>query len=272
MTDARAAWNANAAYWDERMADGNSFVEHLIGPATDRLLPVTEGMRILDIACGNGVSSRRFAAAGARVTAFDFSEELIAIARKRDLADRIDYRHLDATDAQALATLGPNPSEAAGPSDAAAPYDAAVCWMALFDMEEIVPLSRALTPLLKPGAPFVFAVIHPCFNNNSTVFVFEQGEDATGLVPSHAVKISDYLTPSTKDCIAMRGLPKPHPVFHRPLHLLFKPFFDEGFVLDGLEEPGFPESVQREKPHLCWGGHLSEIPPVMAIRLRRIVS
>ena len=49
------AWNANAAFWDERMGEGNDFVNVLIWPATLRLLEPQPGQRILDIACGNGL-------------------------------------------------------------------------------------------------------------------------------------------------------------------------------------------------------------------------
>ncbi len=64
---ARSAWNQNAAFWDERMGGGNEFVEVLIWPATERLLALRPGERVLDIACGNGLSSRRLAAMGGKV-------------------------------------------------------------------------------------------------------------------------------------------------------------------------------------------------------------
>lgn len=55
----RHAWDAKAAFRDERMGDGNAFQLELIAPAVERLLDVRPGERILDVACGNGVSSRR---------------------------------------------------------------------------------------------------------------------------------------------------------------------------------------------------------------------
>ena len=70
--ETRAAWNANAGFWDKRMADdGNDFVNVLIWPATQRLLPVQPGQRILEIATGNGLYARRLAALGADVGAND---------------------------------------------------------------------------------------------------------------------------------------------------------------------------------------------------------
>ena len=44
--ETRRAWNQNAAFWDERMGEGNHFVEVLIWPATERLLELRPGERV----------------------------------------------------------------------------------------------------------------------------------------------------------------------------------------------------------------------------------
>jgi 2-polyprenyl-3-methyl-5-hydroxy-6-metoxy-1,4-benzoquinol methylase len=49
----------------------------LCWPSLASLLDPKPGQHILDIACGNGLTSRRLAALGAQVTAFDFSANLI---------------------------------------------------------------------------------------------------------------------------------------------------------------------------------------------------
>ncbi|HLB29507.1 MAG TPA: class I SAM-dependent methyltransferase, partial [Dehalococcoidia bacterium] len=155
--DAQARWEANAEFWDERFGEGNSFQKLLIGPSTERLLAVRPGATVLDIACGNGAFSRRLAHLGAQVVAFDFSRRFLERARTRttEHADRIEYKLVDATDEAQLLALGPQR------------FDAAVCTMALMDMATIEPLLSALGQLLKPGGPFVFSVMHPCFNNTA---------------------------------------------------------------------------------------------------------
>lgn len=92
--ETREVWNQNAAFWNERMGEGNDFVEVLIWPATERLLKLQPGERILDVACGNGLSSHRLAALGAEGMAFDFAEEMIAYARQRTTkhGDRINFQ------------------------------------------------------------------------------------------------------------------------------------------------------------------------------------
>lgn len=248
----------NAAFWDERMGEGNDFVEVLIWPATERLLALRPGERILDVACGNGLTSRRLAAMGAQVVAFDFAERMIVHARERTTAhaDRIDYRVLDATDQAALLALGQGT------------FDGAICSMALFDMAEIEPLMRALSRLLRPGGRFVFSVIHPCFNSTKMALVAEL-EDVEGVfLTRYSVKVFGYMSPTLSRGAAIPGQPKPQVYFHRPLQDLLGAGFSVGFVLDGLEERAFPPDHPSGRNPLSWGANYAEIPPVLVARMR----
>jgi len=224
----RRAWNANAEFWDERMAEGNDFFNLLVWPAVERLLRPRAGERLLDVACGNGVTSRRLANVKASVTAFDFSEAMIHLARKRGGEDAIDYRIIDATNHEELLELG------------SASFDGALCNMALMDMADIGPLMSALGSLLRPDGRFVFSVVHPCFNNPAAVQMGELEDRAGTLVTTYSVKISRYLTSYTKVGLAMHEQPVPHPYFHRPLSALFAPALEAGMLLDGIEECAFP--------------------------------
>jgi 2-polyprenyl-3-methyl-5-hydroxy-6-metoxy-1,4-benzoquinol methylase len=252
---AREAWDRNARFWDERMADGNDFFISLLWPSVEKLLRPLPGEKLLDIACGNGLASRRLAHLGASVVAFDFSEEMIRVARTRTSDGQIDYRVIDATDADALHALG---SET---------FDGALCNMALMDMSDIQPLMNAAASLLKPGGRFVFSIMHPCFNNPSTVQMGELQDREGALVTTYSVKVSRYLTPYTQVGLAMNGQPVPHPYFHRPLGILLQEMFDAGFALDALEERAFsPEHSGGSSP-FSWNGRFSEIPPVLLGRL-----
>jgi 2-polyprenyl-3-methyl-5-hydroxy-6-metoxy-1,4-benzoquinol methylase len=256
--EARQAWNANAAFWDERMGEGNDFQEVLAWPATERLLAVRAGERILDIACGNGLTARRLAALGAEVVAFDLAEEMIAHARARTTQqpERITYHVLDASDEAALLALGE------------ASFDAALCNIALFDMADIQPLMRALARLLHPGGRFVFSVLHPCFNNAHMAHVAELQDRGSQRSLTYSVKVSGYMTPSVTREVAVLGQPRTHPFFHRPLQVLLGAAFEAGFVLDGLEERAFPADYPDRAGRLHWGPEFSEIPPVLVARVR----
>jgi 2-polyprenyl-3-methyl-5-hydroxy-6-metoxy-1,4-benzoquinol methylase len=255
--EVRWAWNTNAWFWDERMADGNEFFTVLVWPAVERLLGVSAGLRILDIACGNGVTSRRLFATGAHVVGIDFSETLIDLAKSRSPGGEIDYKVVDATDYDALRSLG----EAA--------FDRALCNMALMDMAEIRPLLKALARVLRPGGSFVFSVLHPCFNNPTTIQMAELEDREGRLTTIYSVKISKYMTPYTRLGAAMHGQPVPHPYFHRSLESLLAPGLEAGFVLDALEERTFPPDHSGGTTAISWSGRFSEIPPVLVARMRR---
>ncbi|WP_162924663.1 class I SAM-dependent DNA methyltransferase [Rubrobacter indicoceani] len=258
IKEVRRLWDRKASYWDRMMGDGNAFQETLISPTTERLLGGVSDRRILEIACGNGVMTRRLAALGAEVLATDLSETFLELARLRraENAGRIEYRLADATDEAQLLALG-HPSG----------YDAAVCSMALMDLPEIEPLFRSLAKLLRPGAPFVFSVQHPCFNSNAATMVSE-GSDRDGKpATENSVRVSGYLNVPPGRGAGMPGEPNPHFYFHRPLHELLGAGFANGFIVDGLEEPGFPEETDAPYPS-SWRS-IREIPPVLVVRMKR---
>ena len=255
----REAWNDNAAYWDARMGDGgNDFVEMLIWPASERMLQPQPGQVYLEAACGTGLYARKLAALGTQVVAFDFAEAMIAHARTRTTTydDLIDYHVIDATDEPALLDLGRQR------------YDAAICQMALFDMADIDPLLRALTELLKPGAPFLFSLMHPCFNNPYTVHVAEMEDREGEIVEVYSMKVHRYMTPGIAKGLGIPGQPTPQLYFHRPLQVILGKMFAAGFVLDALEERAFPPDHPTGSNPLSWSGRFSEIPPVLIGRVR----
>jgi 2-polyprenyl-3-methyl-5-hydroxy-6-metoxy-1,4-benzoquinol methylase len=254
--EVRNIWNQNAPFWDERMGEGNTFHKTLIEPTQERLLNVCAGQMILDIACGNGQFARRLAKLGAYVLGVDFSERMIDRARARTTEhdDRIEFRIVDCTRAEALLSLGVNQ------------FDAAVCTMALMDMAAIQPLFTAVAKLLKAGGCLVFSVLHPCFNSGRVVQVREREDVAGQVVDRYSVRVSGYIHPLTHQGVAMIGQPAPQYYFHRPLSLLLKPAFEAGFVLDGLEEPVYAPPSEGQGD--LFKHVYSDMPPAFVARLR----
>ncbi len=256
--ESRAMWEAKAAFWDALFGDaGNVFHRRLVEPAILQLLNLSAGEAVLDLGCGNGVVARRLAKLGARVTAIDFSREMLRLARERSAGLTIDYRLMDASDETALLGLGRSR------------FDAVVSSMALMDMADIEPLFRAARQLLRAKGRFVFATMHPCFNSNNPVFLREK-EDRDGVVSEHfAVKIRHYLGVPPVLGSGAPGEPAPHYYFHRPLGELLGVAFASGFALDGLLERAFRAEDARDELGLSWQ-NFPQIPPVIACRLRPI--
>jgi SAM-dependent methyltransferase len=252
-------WDSLAEWWDDAIGGGNSFQDLLIEPVQERLLALSAGEVLLDVACGAGRFTRRMAAAGARIVACDHAARFIARARQRtppELADRIDYRVLSAADRAALLGLG------------AGRFDAAVCTMGLMDMASITPLLSVLPTLLKPGGRFVFSVTHPVFNSGDESLIGETVHKGTRLDTELSIRITDYLTPRMQRDFGVPGQPVEHHYFHRPLGVLLNACFDHGLLLDRLEEPAFPPSATASGERTVRWEDVDRLPPVLVARLR----
>lgn len=254
-------WDRNADFWNERMGEGNAFHKILIEPTQLGLLSLGASERVLDIGCGNGQFARKMAALGCEVVAVDAAPRMIENARGRtpadaEYAERLRYDLVDATDEAAMLALGESE------------FDAVVCTMALMDIASIEPIARAVRRLLKPDGRFVFSIMHPCFNSTEG-FTQTMERDETGgeLVERLSVRVSRYIEPHTHKGLAMVGQPVAQNYFHRPLTALLGVFFKAGFVVDGLEEPVFPEDVPGDD-RFGWLMY-KDIPPVLSVRLRR---
>ena len=251
-------WDRIAPWWTEQIGEGNDFQLRLIMPATDRLLRPAAGMRVLDVACGNGNYSRRLGRAGCRVVAFDGSGNFIADAQRRTTAADGDIRYLrcDATDEQAMLT-------AIGDAE---PFDAAVCSMAVMDFDPIDPLLRVLRKVLKPGGHFVYSISHPCFNSNGSRMTAELINEGGRTEQVFGVHVTQYIEPTTDFAAGILNQPEPHYSYHRSLTTLFAAAFAAGFAVDGFEEPAFPPGVGA-KSAFSWAKR-PKIPPACVVRLR----
>lgn len=246
------AWDRKAGFWDQMMGEeGNLFHRTLVGPATERLLSLVPGQRVLDAACGTGVMARRLHALGARVLGVDGSAEMLRCARQRGPSE-IEYRQLDLADAAGLAELGV--------------FDAVVCGMALMDIADPGPLLGAVPRLLGPGGRLVATLCHPCFNFSGAHLFLEQEDRQGELVFTRGVRVAGYLEARSEPGVGAPSEPAAHLYHHRPLHDLLGRCFAAGLVLDGLEEPSFSEEATSALP-LSWV-NLQGIPPVLALRLR----
>jgi 2-polyprenyl-3-methyl-5-hydroxy-6-metoxy-1,4-benzoquinol methylase len=252
----RDAWDQNAAFWDEKMAEGNQFQRILIGPASERLLDLKPGELVLEIASGNGVFARRMAQLGAQVVATDLSEKMLEQAQKRgtEFAGHIQYTLADATDEEQLLSLGKRR------------FDAIVCNMAIMDMTTIEPLMNAASQLLKADGRFVFSVMHPCFNSAGTKMTAEEEDTGGDIKEVHAIKISKYIGQTPQKGIGIIGQPVPQYYFFRTLSDIFNTCFRAGFVLDGIEEPAFGDE-DAGNYWFSWANYKG-IPPVLVARLR----
>jgi 2-polyprenyl-3-methyl-5-hydroxy-6-metoxy-1,4-benzoquinol methylase len=250
-------WDRLASWWDDRIGNGNEFQDYLIEPATERLLALKPGERVLDIACGAGRFARRMAALGAIVIAIDHAEKFLNRARERttENIERIQYLKLDAADPLALMSLGEGC------------FDAAVCTMALMDMSSITPPISSLPKILKPRGRFVFSISHPVFNSGTARHMAEQFEHDGEVTTRSGITVTGYTEPFAHKGPGIPGQPEPQYYFHRSISLLFNTCFKYGFVLDSMEEPVFPKGFQSSSSSPFAYSRMPLIPPILVVRM-----
>jgi SAM-dependent methyltransferase len=147
MGGTRARWDAVAERYDAYAAD--QVADH----ATAALMELTgevAGLRVLDVACGQGRIARELTRRGARVVGIDIAAELLgrAHAREREEPLGIRYELVDAAGADAL--RGER-------------FDAATCNQALADIDDLDGALDTVARVLTPGGWFAFSIVHPCF-------------------------------------------------------------------------------------------------------------
>ena len=204
--ESKAIWNQNAEFWDCAMGDeSNDFHREVVRPKVTELLNPDPTDYILDIACGNGNYSAYLAEKAVSVLAFDYSEKMVELAKKRQkrYADYIEFCVADATNETSLMALKRNK-----------PFTKAVSNLAVMDITDIKPLFTSVYKLLEDNGVFVFATQHPCF-----VTLTEK-----------------YMTPHSYYDIAIEGQPQKQCYYHRSLQDIFNLCFDTGFVIDGFYE------------------------------------
>ena len=119
---------------------------HYERPGVISLLPGLDGVRVLDVGCGNGWYAEYLESRGALVTAFDLNPDFVELTRARVSADT---RVLQA--------------DLARPLDFArdGEFQVAVCPLVLHYLRDWGPTLRELNRVLVPGGTLVLSTHHP---------------------------------------------------------------------------------------------------------------
>jgi SAM-dependent methyltransferase len=174
---------------------------------------------LVDVGCGTGIFSEQMALWGWEVRGVDISEDMLRLARERDL----DVTCADATDL---------------PFDDDS-FDAAVSMWTHTDVDAFGAMTREVRRVLRDGGPFVYIGAHPCFVGPHSRFVAAKGVPELHLGYRRTERYVDApgITPA--------GLRFRVGATHLPLGAFLEAFFAAGFHLQQLEESG-----EREYPHM----------------------
>jgi len=237
-------WDQMAQWWDEKMGDeGDLWHRALIDPPLLQLAGQVNGLRILDLACGNGYLSRRFARQGALVTGVDANVPLIERARAREERERlgISYHTADAARLEMF-------------EDSL--FELVVCNMALMDIEDAAAAIGEVARVLRPQGRFVASLSHPCFDKVNT-----SGWQIDHIYPTTTIwrKMSRYreLAADELPWLSIPGKVVSTRAHHRPLSWYFRVLRGAGLVVASLEEPEPTEEFLASSQQGVW---IAEVP------------
>ena len=222
-------WNENAAAWTKLARAGyDVYRDYLNTPAFMQMLPAIEGLRGLDIGCGEGHNTRLLARKGGRISAIDISEVFVGHAKEQETSEPlgIDYRVVSAVEL-------PFPDEQ---------FDFATGFMSFMDIPETHRVLAEAFRVLRPGGFLQFSITHPCFDTPHR----RNLRDSDGR--TYAIEVGDYFRDmdgqvtewlfGNAPAEAKAGLAKfKTPRFTRTMSQWINLLIETGFVLERLEEP-----------------------------------
>jgi malonyl-CoA O-methyltransferase len=181
----QAGYDRWAEFYDD---DDNPLVlleeQHLAPLAGD-----VAGLAVADIGCGTGRHALRWAAAGARVTAVDFSEAMLQRARTKPGAAAINFRRHNLAD--------PFPLESAA-------FDRVFCCLVLDHIAGLDKFFLELRRLCRPKGCIVISVMHPAMSLRGVQARFIDPASGRRVSPaSHAHQMSDYLMAAVRASLAL---------------------------------------------------------------------
>ena len=215
----RAAYDEIANWYDAAVREGPlaSFHEWMVPIVLD-LAGDVRRLRVCDLACGQGIVSRRLAALGASVVGVDVSERLLQTARCYEQEEPlgVSYR---LSDARALDGLND------------ADFDGVVCSMALMDIPDLDATLRAVSRVLRPDGWFVFSVVHPIFQTPGSPWWAREEGSVVG------VEVRGYFTEGFWQRDSDEGLRGKVGAYHRTLSTYVNALVRSGLSVECLLEP-----------------------------------
>jgi len=256
MTD---AWDRLAPSREQRTGEtGDLWHRALIDPSVRRLIGSVQGLRVLELACGNGYLARLLAGQGAReVVGIDRSAVFVRLARARERRASRGVR-FERADATRLPF-------------AAGSFDLVVANMALMDIRNARGAVREAARVLGPRGRLVFSIGHPCFDlDDRSTWQIERGFDAKGVYrdtvyrkvrgyrEERATRVPWHVGP---------GAVLWTPSYHRTLSTYSRYLADAGFAIARLEEPSPLPPMLLGSPQ---GRYIAEIPLHLVVEAVRL--
>lgn len=274
----KTSWGEVAEWYDDLLEQNqDSYQKNVLMPNLIRIINPTEGMTILDCACGQGYFSRAFANNGARVMASDISVELIEKAKahkeikseghnnqkinedsnidsKIKIKNSIEYHVASADNLNFIADES---------------VDVVTIILALQNIENLQGTFNECARVLKTGGRMVFVINHPTFRipKRSDWGWDEMSDMQFRRLDAYMSdsKVEIDMTPGETNS----GKKVKTVSFHRPLQVYFKALNKSGLAVIRLEEwvshkksQTGPRAVEEDRMR-------KEIPMFLCVEVRK---
>lgn len=244
------SWGPVAAWYNEHLESISTYHERLILPNISRMAGIVAGNRVLDLACGQGIAARKFAALGTDVTGCDISKELIDIAK----------------------SASPGMSFHVAPADdlsfaKKSSFDVVVCILALQNMKNIRGVFAECARVLTDKGRAYFVINHPSFRIPKTS---SWGFDVAEKIQYR--RIEQYMSDSEVEIDMHPGATKKRTTtsFHRPLQVYVKALRNAGLAISNMEE-WISDKESISGPRADAENHArKEIPLFMALEVKKL--
>jgi len=149
-------------------------------------------MEAADLGCGTGRHALAMAGAGARVTALEFSEGMLAKARAKPGAEAVRFLQNDLSK--------PFPLDSAR-------FDRVTCCLVLEHVPSLEPVFAEMRRIAKPGARIVVSEMHPAMTLRGVTAHFHDPETGRDVRPESAGnQISDFVMAAVRAGLDIENL------------------------------------------------------------------
>ncbi|MEP7166510.1 MAG: class I SAM-dependent methyltransferase [Candidatus Woesebacteria bacterium] len=245
------SWDHVASWYDSLVGGkGQYYHQHVIFPSVLKLMEIKAGLKVLDLACGQGAFCRELVKLHAKITGVDASSRMIETAKKYAMG--VEYIVDDAR------TLRSQTDQS---------FDRVVSILALQNMDPIDGVFSRVRDLLRERGTFTIVILHPAFRSPR---ITGWGEDEARKLQFR--RVDRYISPMKIpiDMHPGKGTKQLTWTYHRPLQTYVQIAKENGFVIDGMEEL-ISDKVSEGKHAKQENLARQEIPMFMTLRFRKSV-
>ena len=216
LTMQNSSWQKVSKWYNKTVGDeGHYYHQHIIMPNLKRILNLKENESLLDLACGQGVLERNMEKK-IEYVGIDLASNLIREANDTKINEKHKFLIADVSKDLPINKMD---------------FDNGAIILALQNIKKAFGVIKNFSRHLKKNGKLVIVLNHPIFRiPQHSSWIFEKNKQSR--------KIDDYMTPLEIGIKAHPGKREGENTwsYHYPLSAYSEMLFDNGFVIEKIEE------------------------------------